>query len=147
MRPSLRSSGTWTASCVRPPVRTPAAMPNMAGMPHLGSRYAKRTPDIIEPRLKQLEEKAGTKKCLRAFNMPMNSAAIETRSRKGNISSVSFFVRSSLPGISEKSGASRRTIQPESTIPRITTADTTMVKTVRTLLTSRTTSSLERFSS
>jgi hypothetical protein len=65
-----------------------------------GKSRASETPPTMEPRLKKLEDMAGTKKRPLVFRMPMTTAARAMKSRKGNMILVSRTVSSVLPGIS-----------------------------------------------
>ena len=53
---------------------------------------------MMEPRLKKLEAIAGMPKTFFAFNIPMTSAASETRRMKGNMIRVSKIVSSACLG-------------------------------------------------
>src|ERR1700752_2132040 len=86
------------------------ASPRIARAPKWGSsQYPSSTPATIDPRLKKLEAIAGMPNTLRAFNMPMTSAASDTRRMNGYMMRVSVTVSAALPG--SKPGASAATSQ------------------------------------
>ena len=91
---------------------------------------------IMEPRLKQLEAKAGMKKYPLVFRSPMSSADRDMSSRNGNIIMVRLVESWILPGIRENSGAMRKTRSFEKNIPRMHMTEIMMEIEVRTLLTS-----------
>jgi len=70
-------------------------------------RKAKVAPQSIEPKLKKLEAIAGTKNFPLLFNIPMTTAAKETKMRKGNIIIVNFSVSATFPGTAENSSSTR----------------------------------------
>ena len=123
--PTFLSRGSCTANCKKPPIRVPQAMPTMAGTPKYGITKARVTPATMEPRLKKLEARAGTKNFPRALRMPMARAAREMSSKKGNMMRVIRVVRASFPATWPKSGAMSRTKNGEAAMPVRVMAPTT----------------------
>src|SRR5204863_325796 len=111
-----RSAGSCTTSCSVPPTSVPIARPRSARAPKWGSsQYPSSTPETIDPRLKKLEAIAGMPNTLRAFNMPMTSAASDTSRMNGYMMRVRVTVSAALPG--SKPGASAATSQGAVAIP------------------------------
>ena len=82
-----------------PPTSVPIARPRIARAPKWGSsQYPSSTPETIDPRLKKLEAIAGMPNTLRAFNMPMTSAASDTSRMNGYMMRVRVTVSAALPG-------------------------------------------------
>ena len=96
-KPVLPRVGTWIRSWSAPPNSVAQAMPTMAGRPKRGSSQASVRPPTMEPRLKKLDDSAGTKNLPLVFSMPMTTAESDTKSRKGSMMRVSVAVSSVLP--------------------------------------------------
>ncbi len=68
-----------------PPISVPHAIPAIAGLPSDEKSRASETPPIIDPRLKKLDDMAGTKNLPLVLSIPMTTAARATNIRKGNM--------------------------------------------------------------
>src|SRR4029077_7896103 len=91
-------------------MRVPIASPRIARGPKCGSsQYPNSTPATIDPRLKKLEAIAGMPNTLRAFSMPITSAASDTSRMNGYMTLVRVTVSAALSA--SNPGASAATSQ------------------------------------
>src|SRR6516164_9847036 len=90
---------------------------------------------MIDPRLKKLEAIAGIPNTLRAFSIPMTSAASDTSRMNGYMTRVRVTVRAALAG--SNPGASNATSQGAKTTPSTVSALTVTAVRVATLFASR----------
>ncbi len=114
----------------------PTARPITARGPKLGSNHHPNpTPTTIDPRLKKLEAIAGTPKTLRAFSIPIASAASDASRMKGYITRVRVIASAAFSPMNP--GASVWTSHGAKPIPRMVRALTTMIVSVQILLARR----------
>jgi len=85
--------------------------------------------------LKKLEASAGMPKILRAFSIPMTSAASDTMRMKGNMMRVSSTASAALAGLNP--GANAATSCGENTMPAMQISDSTTAVSVATLFARR----------